>query len=334
MKILYISCHQVLEYDEVKLFHELGFDVFSTGTYAYPHFRPGMIRPGLPELTHYPELERLASTIVSSGYAIPSELIEWADTIIFMHLPEAMEKNWEKLRHKRVIFRSIGQCVAHQERILARLVKEGLQIVRYSPMEQELPDFAGLNATIRFYKDPSEFRGYTGENPLVINFSQSILQRQSECHYQEINQIMSGFDAKIFGTGNENLGSMNGGQVSYEEMKRLMRESRAFIYGGTWPAPYTLSLIEAMMSGIPVVALGKKHAELDRGLSFYEVHDIIQNGVHGFVSNDVSYLKSQVEYLINHKETAIKIGEQGRQRAIELFGKETIKNQWESFLKG
>ena len=92
MKLLYVSCHQALEYDEVKLFHELGIDVFSTGSYACPWFREGMIRPGIEGLTHYPELERLASTYMSPGCSLSQELIDWADTIMFMHQPEALAK--------------------------------------------------------------------------------------------------------------------------------------------------------------------------------------------------------------------------------------------------
>lgn len=333
MKILYISCHQVLEYDEIKLLHDLGHEVFSTGTYAYPLFRPGMIRPGIPQLTHYPELERLASTIVSSGYAIPQELIDWADTIIFMHLPEALEKNWSKMSGKRVVFRSIGQMLAHQERLIATLREQGLQVVRYSPQEKQIPDYAGADATIRFYKDPQEYYGYTGERAEVINFSQSIIQRRNECHYAEIMELMRGFPGKIYGTGNENINpQMNGGEVDYPTFCATLRTSRAFIYTGTWPAPYTLSFIEAMMTGIPIVALGKQHAELDRGIHFYEVPSIIQDGVNGFVSDDLSQLRVKIGQLLADVDYAKKIGQAGRKRAIELFGYATILEQWRAFL--
>lgn len=334
MKILYISCHEVLEYDEVKLLSDLGHDVFSTGAYAYPQFRPGMKRPGLPQLTHYPDLERLASVFVSSGYSLNQELIDWADTIIFMHLPEAIEKNWEKIKHKRVIFRSIGQMVQHQEILIGRLAAEGLQIVRYSPQESALPSYAGANAMIRFYKDPAEYGGYRGDNPVVVNFSQSIVQRRNECHYEEVMELMGGFNARIYGTDNQNLGKseINGGTVTYEQQLEIMRSARAYVYSGTWPAPYTLSFIEALMTGIPVVALGPAHAHLNRGLDFYEVHKIIQNGVNGFVSDKLSDLKNDIRTLLENQEYAREVGQAGRQTAIQLFGVDTIKQQWKAFL--
>jgi len=334
MKILYISCHQVLEYDEVKMLHELGYDVFSAGTYSYPKYRNGMIRPGIDTLPHYEELERYANTIVSNGYAIPHELIEWADTIIFMHLPEAVEKNWQRIKHKRVIFRSIGQCMPHQERILSLMHLEGLQIVRYSPKERNLNDYAGHEAVIRFYKDPDEFTGYTGSEDILINLSQSLKQRAEFCHYNAIKKITSDYNARVYGVGNEDLGTLSGGELSYQDMKERLRTARAYVYTGTWPASYTLGLMEAMMTGTPIVAIGKVMAQNEPHYSydFYEVEDFIQDSINGFVSNNLEYLHKVVGELLQDRERALQIGAKGREKAIELFGKDAIYNQWKGFL--
>lgn len=333
MKILYISCHAILEYDEVKLFHEMGYDVFSAGVYAYPHFRAGMPRPGIDTLPHYPELERLASTIDASGGAIPQELIEWADTVIFMHRPEWLQKNWPKLKHKRVIFRSIGQCVSHTERLLEPMVVEGLQIVRYSPKERNIPSYSGENALIRFYKDPNEYTSWTGDKPQIINFTQSLTQRGEFCHKREIDMVTSGFQHTIYGIGNEDLGDRWGGQVEHEQMLQILRENRAYMYTGTWPASYTLSFMEALMTGIPIIATGTVTA---RGsfepLDLYEIPDIINNGVNGFVSDDINQLREAADLLLNNHEYAKMISREGRKTAIELFGKNKIKDQWREFL--
>ncbi len=334
MKLLYVSCHQILEWDEVRLFHELGIDVFSAGSYACPWFREGMLRPGIDGLTHYPELERLASTYMSSGCSLSQELIDWADTIMFMHQPEALEKNWAKMKGKRVIFRSIGQCVAHQERILSLLKDEGLEIVRYSPMETKIPDYAGHDAIIRFYKDPDEFNGYTGDIPQIVNFTQSIVQRRKHTHYDEIREVMDGLQAKIYGTDNQNLKELDGGQKSYENLKQIMRESRVYLYGGTWPAPYTLSYIEAAMTGIPILAFGRRIAESTSSASFefYELPYLIATGANGFISDDVSFLKDKAKLLLNDQAYAKDIGGMMRKQTIELFGKKNISRLWKNYL--
>ena len=51
MKILYLSCHEVLEFDEISMLSDIGVQVFSIGAYLDPA-RPtgGGLRPALPNL--------------------------------------------------------------------------------------------------------------------------------------------------------------------------------------------------------------------------------------------------------------------------------------------
>jgi len=50
MKILFLSCHTVLEFDDLILLNELGYEVFSPGTYWKPESGGDGIRPPLPQL--------------------------------------------------------------------------------------------------------------------------------------------------------------------------------------------------------------------------------------------------------------------------------------------
>lgn len=332
MKIFYFSCHTILEYDEVKLFHELGYDVFSAGAYSNPAGHPSLPRPGITGMTHYPELERAAATIRVSGGSIPQEIIDWADTIIFMHEPEILQKNWPKMQGKRVIFRSIGQCVGHQEKILQDMKLQGLQIVRYSPKENNIPNFAGSDSLIRFYKDPEEFKGWTGDDAAAMNVSQSLKQRGDSCYYNEIATAFRSVSSMIYGNDNQELETW-GGQLTYEELKNRLREYRVYLYGGTTPASYTLSFMEAWMTGIPVVAVGQNITR-DRWIHFdyYEVADLITNGSDGFVGNSIGELVEYMQMLIADPALAKRIGENGRNSAIKHFGRQTIADQWKTFL--
>jgi glycosyltransferase involved in cell wall biosynthesis len=333
MKIFYFSCHAILEYDEIKLYHELGHEVFSAGAYSNPLGHPSLPRPGLPQLTHYPDLERAASTIRATGGAIPQEIIDWADVVIFMHEPEILEKNWEKLKAKRVIFRSIGQCVQHQEMILQRLKFEGLQIVRYSPKEAKIPSYAGSDAIIRFYKDPEEYGNWNGNTVQVMNISQSIRQRADACYYSQVAGAMRDLPGKIYGIGNEDLGEMWGGELTPDQLMQVLRDNRVYVYAGTMPAQYTLSFIEAMMTGIPMVVIGR-NITLEKFIHFdyYEVADLITSGSDGFIGNTIEELRVFVKMMLDSPDVARQIGENGRKTAIELFGKETIAAQWREFL--
>lgn len=328
MKILYLSCHAILEYDELKIFEELRLDYFSLGSYVNPQKPVDSIRPALKHMpdewfiTHAPARDDL-----------PQEFIDKFDVIIVMHVKEWIIGNWEKLKKKTVIWRTIGQSTPEYERALFPLRQEGLKVVRYSKREVFIQDNIGCDAIIPFYKDPEEFKDWNGMQREAIVFHQDMKHRGEYCGYENFLQIVSGFPAHIYGPNNQNSGELNGGFLTYEEMRQKMRDARVYIYTGTQPASYTLNFIEALMTGIPVVCLGPNlWNTLNLAGDVYEIPDIIQNGINGFFSDDINQLRDYVGVLLDSPETAKRIGDMGRQTAIDLFGKEAIKAKWKSFL--
>ena len=118
-------------------------------------------------------------------------------------------------------------------------------------------------------------------------------------------------------------------------MKKKLQDARVFVYGGTWPASYTLAFQEGMTLGIPMVCIGRDKAENIVGVEgqeFYEIHEIIDNGINGFVSDDINYLRSKISLLLKDWEMAREIGQKGREKAIKLWGKNKIRKEWDDFL--
>lgn len=353
MRILYLSCHEILEYDELKLFDELGYEVYSLGAYTQPGGDEHRKRPSLdlPYDPHFIEL-----SMQYDRRKLHPEMLEKVDVVIIMHEPSFIgygngahdwnedlgEGNWPLFREfikkgGRVIWRSIGQSVPSVERKIAPWRAEGLEVVRYSPAEMTIQDNVGADAIIRFYKDPDEFKDWTGSQRHVINFTQSLKQRGRFTGFDLMHRVFEGVPAKVYGPGNDDLGLLSGGLVSFDQQKEIMREARVFFYHGTYPASYTLSFIEAMMTGIPIVAVGKQNGnsyEMFPDQDTYEIPDIIQHNVSGFVSDDPRDLKNYIQALINDENRAAGISTFGRQRAIELFGKAKIKAEWKEFLEG
>lgn len=333
MRIHYLSCHEVLEFDEVRLLTELGHEVFSNGAYLNPKGHPGLHRPAIENAPYFPEWEQLAKSHPRTE--LPDKLIYPFDAFIVMHTPELIIHNWKKLRGKTVIWRSIGQSTPFVENVLRQARNDGMKIVRYSPNERLIPNFNGEDAMIRFYKDPKEFGEWSGHNKQVINFTQSLKGRRTHCHYEKIIEALSGFPAKVFGPGNEDLGDLNGGDLPFDLMKGQLRDSRAFLYAGTYPACYTLTFIEAWMTGIPMVCLGKQTVQNIPGaphFDFYEVENLIKNGKNGFVADSIDELKLYIKQLLENDKLAKSISEEGRREAIKVFGKAGIKKQWREFL--
>lgn len=339
MKILYLSCHEILEYDEVKLLTELGHQVFSMGAYQNSN-KGGNLRGEIPNLYQNEQLKAVA--MQCSKENLHPELIEWADVIISMHNPHVVgldyqqpwiANNWPLIKGKRVIWRSIGQSVSSIEQELAVYKDQGLQIIRYSPRERKIPQYAGEDAIIRFYKDPEEYKDWNGSNKQLINFTQSLKKRGDHCGYKVFMEVSAGFNTKVYGPGNEDLGDLSGGMVSYEEQKKILRDNRVCFYFGTVPASYTLSLMEAMMTGIPVVAAGigfSRNMYPDQETN--EVEEIILNEKNGVVSNRTGVLRTYIERIMDDDKFAQELSENARKTAINLFGKETIKEQWKQFL--
>jgi len=333
--LLYMSCHSVLERDELQLFTDMGIDCFSCGAFINPEGHESLNRPGIVGMSRKPELEKFAYENPKTN--LPKEFLDNFNVIMVMHTPEWITENWDKMKDKIVIWRSIGQSTTNVENMIRRMKYEGMKVIRYSPMEDNIPTNIGSDGLIRFYKDEEEFKDWNGNTKRVMNITQSLKARWDNCHYNQIMQAMNGFPAIVYGPGNDNLGPLNGGDMPFELLKGALRDNRVFLYGGTWPAPYTLGFIEAMMTGIPIVSIGPQMASdipavpPQERFDFFEIPQIIKNGVNGFYSDDMNEIRGYIDKLLNDQDLARKIGEEGRKTAIKLFGKNKIREDWTRF---
>lgn len=334
MNLLLILAHSIEEADQITLLSGLGYDVFSIGGYIDPQHPHDPKRPGIPGAPFHPELKAVVDGLGTSDNLraakdrIPDELIDWADAIIVHHYESAwIGGNWPRIRHKRVIWRTVGQSVENNERTMAPYRADGLQIVRYSPKEAHIPGYLGADALIRFWKDPDEWTGWTGEEPVVINVTQHLRQRDPWTNWGFWDEATRGLPRMPLGPGSEAIGGP--GELSYDDMKAWLRRARCYLYTGTQPASYTLGLIEAMMTGIPVVSIGPEHMTVfPYGPDLFEGHEIVDKW-----SNEPGHVRSILRTLLDDDGlVAGAVSHWVRQRAIELFGKEVIGTQWKAFL--
>ena len=301
MRILYLSCHSINEYEDIKLFTELGHEIVSQGSYNDPHVSADKSRPPLENAYYNEKLAKLATLTLSKwGNVIPKELIDWCDLIYILGIEAWLPPNWERIKHKHVLFRSIGQAVEGTEKVLTKYRPEGLKIVRYSPIEQSIPGFTGGDATIRFYKDPDEYKGWTGRKKQVITVAQAMKKRDVCLKFTTFDECTRWFPRKLYGFSNEDVDKdLWGGALTYEQLKQVLRENRVFFYTCTFPAPYTMGFQEAWMTGIPVVAIGKSLAGFN-----IEVPSLIANGINGFRSDSLTELRQYISVLLEDYELA------------------------------
>ena len=362
MRIVQWLAHSIEEYDQLRLLTELGHTVFSPGAYIDPRHPADDKRPpldidpiadmkaavdalGQPQHPKHGTCDGTSAhvdTVEASKRQTPDEIIEWADVLIVHHLEHTwLIPQWGRIRGRcRVIWRTVGQSAHPNEWMMKPLRREGLEIVRYSPKERNIPEFAGEDALIRFYKDPAEWNGWTGEDAVVTNVTQQLYGRsladdgqlqpmgKQWTSYSFWEAATRGLPRRPGGPGSERIGGT--GPLTPEAMQDLLRKSRCYIYCGTQPASYTLGLIEAMMTGIPVISIGPEWFQiLPYGPELFEGHELVIRPRH-----DAQEAHAIARQLLVEHGLAQLLSEQTRAHAIDLFGKAKIAAQWQSFLAG
>jgi hypothetical protein len=337
MNILYVSVHQILEYDEVRMLQSLGHTVFPLG--AYFGFKRS--QPFRPELSFGKAEARMMTIFQSSGChyaygsspddsALTEAFVDQFDVVIVMHSIDFITLHWDIISRRPVVWRTIGVNIEAEEERIAPFRARGCKIVRYSPMESLARAYAGHDAVIRFAKSPDEFGPWEGQAKQVLIFSNAIKKR-FPTEYEQVAAALDGFPHVIGGDLNQDVnGSV--GLVSFESQLELLRTSRIYLYGVGTFITYTLNFMEAWMSGIPVVVLDGRSFLPPDLFKFAEVTSLIQGGVDGMIVTSVAQARDVFALMLDDRELARSIGTNGRRSAIATFGMVPISRQWDDFL--
>ena len=331
--------HSIEEYDQVRLLSSIGYNVFSVGAYADPAHPGDDMRPALPDVPFFADLKAATDAVNAAGgeakEALPAAVLDWADIIIYHHRLGDLFDQWDPTIARwlasdsahRVIWRTVGQSVASNEAEAAPFRARGLEVVRYSPKEENIPGYVGRDALIRFYKDPAEWNGWIGDEPIVTTVAQDMERRDNWCNYDFWGIATDGLPAVPLGKGSEVIGGP--GKLGWEEMRERLRHARAYLYTGTQPASYTLGLIEAMMIGIPVVSIGPSWmTAFPYGPALFEGHEIAVDA-----SDDPNAIREVLRAHVEDRANTGNLGMLARHRAIDLFGRDKIAAEWAAYLR-
>jgi hypothetical protein len=313
MNVLYLSCHAVLEYDEVRLLTELGHDVLCLGDNRNPE-RP--IIPGRDGSCSWLTVREIEAAMRHGRDHMREALIERADAIICMHRWQWLQPYRRALARKKTFLRLIGQHDAGLGAAIRRLTDVGLRVIPYWPTDLELNGLSSDQMTdlVRFYKDEQEFSGWTGERQMVLTVCNSIMRDDGRtCHAGTWRIATAGLPRLLVGRGNRLFGDFTA-RVPYWLLKELYRQCRVYFYVGTEPASYTLNLIEAMMTGIPVVAYPTGAA---RELA-------------GFTSDKAGELHEMLAGILADRVDSAPL--RRRDVALRLFGRAQAREAWSRIL--
>lgn len=149
--------------------------------------------------------------------------------------------------------------------------------------------------------DPGQrWRGELARGITVINH---LGQRGRRLGADLFGRVREQLPLDLLGMGSEALGGL--GELPLHRVPALCASYRFFFH----PVRYTslgLGLLEAMMLGMPVVALATT-----------ETPKVIVDGASGYVDSDPSRLVDCMRELLKDYRLAARIGEQARQRTLE-----------------
>jgi len=155
---------------------------------------------------------------------------------------------------------------------------------------------------------------WTGELPRGVSAINNLDVRGRRLGADVYLRLREEIAVDLVGMGSDRLGGL--GALNRFELPSLFARYHFYLH----PVPYTslaMALIEAMMSGLPVV-----------GLATTELPTVIRNGENGFVATNPDELVEPMRRLASDRELAGRLGAEARRTAIARFGIERFARDW------
>jgi hypothetical protein len=161
---------------------------------------------------------------------------------------------------------------------------------------------------------PDDVR-YTGELDRGITVANGLDWRGRRLGADIWRRAAEDVPLELVGMGAEKLGGL--GEVPHELLPAFEAQYRFFFN----PIRYTslgLSLCEAMMLGMPIVALATA-----------EYSTVVTDGVNGFASTDCTQLVERMRQLLDDRAEACRLGAAARRTARDRFRIERFVGDWD-----
>lgn len=177
-------------------------------------------------------------------------------------------------------------------------------------------DWGIKGEVIRLPALTDECFGYCGEIPRVLRVANHLKGRDSLLGYSIQEEILKGLSSDIVGL-NPSLRSV-GPAPSWKDLKRMYCSYRLFLVTNREGLEdgYNLAALEAMATGMPIIST--KHSTSP-----------VVDGYNGFISNNLSYLRERIKFLLINRQEAIRLGRNARRTIIKEFSLRTFKKSWQ-----
>ena len=216
-------------------------------------------------------------------------------------------------RDLEVVF---GLDVGSFDRI-GRPLLEKTTIVFVSPMKLASWDLPG--AVILPGVDLADYGGYTGEVARILHVGNLKRELSSVNGMPMLESAAAGLPFTLLGMNPTIPGSKL--SADWDDSRAHFRSHRVYLHTTMPPFEdgYNLAMLEAMATGMPVVALAHQTCP-------------VTNGIDGFTGDDAQALRLALLELLEDADRARDIGAQGRNTVARLFPIERFRAQWNELL--
>ena len=153
------------------------------------------------------------------------------------------------------------------------------------------------------------YGGWTGEDPVILSVIHTWKDRG--WHYPFYAEATAGLPTRHV----DHMNPGPQGPLTYPQILEQMRRCRVYYHDGE--NEYTVALLEAMMTGAPIVTYA---------MPFVERH--VAHGVNGFIGHTAAQLREYCRLLLDDADLAAKMGAASRQMALERYNERRWIRQW------
>jgi len=317
-RIIYAPGHPAMQYHITRTGHDFSI-LANWEQFAYWRPRPPNVRSLFPEFVE----EQM-----SYGVEDYQRLLAPGNDFGF---PEAFDLSWSMWNDQYKIFRPFRDLPkVHRVHKFTELDLEDYDEIfsrddftiasYYQYTVDEVRERFGVTIPlIELGLSPDDYSGWTGEDPTILSVIHSWADRG--WHYETYAAATEGLPTRHV----DHLNPGPEGPLKYDQILEQLRKCRVYYHDGE--NEYTIALVEAMMTGAPIVTCD---------MPFVERH--VQHGVNGFISDDPAKLREYCRMLLDDHDLAQKMGAESRRIALERFHEERWIGQWnqlfDDFLAG
>ncbi len=167
--------------------------------------------------------------------------------------------------------------------------------------------------------DGDDYGGYTGELPEGIRVSNFVSKRASVLAWNVHREIVRDIPLRLVGNNPDIVGVEPA--RDWNHLRHLLQTHRFYLHTSdpSLEDGYNLALLEAMGTGLPVVATRSPTSPVVDGQS-------------GFISDDIEYLRWGIHQLLTDPQLAFQMGERGRQAVLQQFSVSRFLESWHEII--